>query len=45
MNESQEKLKQAEQAEKRAEKLLNEAQKMPMKQQIEHIQLIKENES
>ena len=45
MNESQEKLKQAEQAEKRAEKLLNEAKKMPMKQQIEHIQLIKENES
>lgn len=45
MNESQEKLKQAERAEKRAEKLLNETKKMPMKQQMEHIQLIKENES
>lgn len=43
MNDSKEKLKQAEQAEQRAEKILNEAKKMPMKQQMEHIQLIREN--
>lgn len=44
LNKSEEKLKQAKQSEQRAEKILNEAKKMPMKQQMEHIQLIKENE-
>lgn len=44
LNKSEERLKQAKQTEQRAKKILNEAKKMPMKQQMEHIQLIKENE-
>lgn len=41
--ESEQKLQQAQEIKKQAQKILNEAKKLPLKEQMERIQLIKEN--